>query len=135
MDLFATCSLSLHRGSRALPPRYPWVFSCGDDCTIKIWNWQSRSLVSTVFGHGHWVMSVSPHPAKDLLMSVSLDGTCRLWDFSTLRHKTCHRVVEGQHRPVETLIGEIDVMPQTIVEVRFGDDGGLDGYFYFLLLP
>ena len=33
----------------------PWILSCSDDQTIRIWNWQSRTMVSVVTGHNHYV--------------------------------------------------------------------------------
>lgn len=65
----------------------PWVLSTSDDQTLRIWNWQSRQLVSLLTGHNHYVMCGKFHPKDDLLLSCSLDQTIRLWDFSKLRKK------------------------------------------------
>ncbi|KER21254.1 hypothetical protein T265_10381 [Opisthorchis viverrini] len=66
---------------------YPWILSASDDQTIRIWNWQSRSVVSIVTGHSHYVMCAQFHPKDDLIVSASLDQTVRVWDFSGLRKK------------------------------------------------
>lgn len=63
------------------------MLSSSDDHTIRIWNWQSRSVVSIVTGHNHYVMCAQFHPKEDLIVSASLDQTVRVWDFSGLRKK------------------------------------------------
>ena len=92
---------------------YPWIVSSSDDQTvrlhcsetagfvqfreliyigvIRIWNWQTRSCVSVLTGHNHYVMCVQVrsiglacykpfwfwvwqfHPKEDLIVSASLD--------------------------------------------------------------
>ena len=65
-----------------------WIVSASDDQTIRIWNWQSRSCISVLTGHNHYVMCASFHPKEDLIVSASLDRTVRVWDSSGLRKKT-----------------------------------------------
>lgn len=65
----------------------PWIVSCGDDQTIRIWNWQSRTCIAVLTGHSHYVMSAFFHPRDDLLVSACLDQTVRVWDISGLRKK------------------------------------------------
>lgn len=67
---------------------YPWVVSASDDQTIRIWNWQSRTCISVLTGHNHYVMCASFHPKEDLVVSASLDQTVRVWDIGGLRKKT-----------------------------------------------
>ena len=66
---------------------YPWILSCSDDQTIRIWNWQSRTSISILTGHNHYVMCAQFHPTEDLVVSASLDQTVRVWDISGLRKK------------------------------------------------
>ena len=66
---------------------HPWILSCSDDQTIRIWNWQSRSCVSVLTGHNHYVMSAQFHPTEDMVVSASLDQTVRVWDITNLRSK------------------------------------------------
>jgi len=42
-----------------------------------------------ITGHGHYIMSARfhPNPEKDFIVSGSLDGTIRIWDFSKLKSK------------------------------------------------
>lgn len=44
---------------------YPWIVSASDDQTIRIWNWQSRSCISVLTGHNHYVMCAAFHPKVD----------------------------------------------------------------------
>ena len=65
----------------------PWVISASDDQTIRIWNWQSRSCISVLTGHNHYVMCANFHPKENLVVSASLDLSVRVWDISGLRKK------------------------------------------------
>lgn len=64
---------------------YPWILSASDDQTIRIWNWQSRQIVTILTGHSHYVMSAKFHPKDDLIVSASLDSTVRVWDISGMK--------------------------------------------------
>jgi coatomer subunit alpha len=37
------------------PSDLPWILSCSDDQTIRIWNWQSRNCLAILTGHNHYV--------------------------------------------------------------------------------
>jgi len=41
-NLFFVCALQFFCG---IFQEYPWILSCSDDQTIRIWNWQSRSCI------------------------------------------------------------------------------------------
>lgn len=83
---------------------YPWILSASDDQTIRIWNWQSRSCVSILTGHNHYVMCARFHPSQDLIVSASLDSTVRVWDISGIQGKPggkrgiCVFVACGYHK-------------------------------------
>ncbi|KII84248.1 hypothetical protein PLICRDRAFT_701838 [Plicaturopsis crispa FD-325 SS-3] len=63
----------------------PWILSCADDQTIRIWNSTSRNCIAILTGHSHYVMSAQFHPKDDLIVSASMDQTVRVWDISGLR--------------------------------------------------
>ncbi|KAF8889702.1 coatomer WD associated region-domain-containing protein [Infundibulicybe gibba] len=63
----------------------PWILSCSDDQTIRIWNSTSRNCIAILTGHSHYVMSAQFHPKDDLVVSSSMDQTVRVWDISGLR--------------------------------------------------
>ena len=94
-------------------PLYSWLFSASDDCSVRIWNWLSRTQLTTVSGHQHWVTSLAVHQSRDIFVSASEDGTVRVWDFSQLRNRTCRA---GAHTEVSTLLGMMDVVCQRILE-------------------
>ena len=93
----------------------PWILSCSDDQTVRIWNYQSRSCINIITGHSHYVMCAQFHPEKNYIVSCSLDSTVRIWDFSILRKKLtetknassfigieieCIKILEGHERGV-----------------------------------
>lgn len=62
----------------------PWILSASDDQTVRIWNWQSRQMVTMLTGHSHYVMCAQFHPSEPLVISASLDQTIRVWDLTGL---------------------------------------------------
>ncbi|KAF9010173.1 coatomer subunit alpha-2 [Cyathus striatus] len=68
----------------------PWILSCSDDQTIRIWNSTSRQCIAVLTGHSHYVMSAQFHPKEDLVVSASMDQTVRVWDISGLRKVSPH---------------------------------------------
>jgi coatomer subunit alpha len=41
------------------PNDLPWILSCSDDQTIRIWNWQSRNCLAILTGHNHYVFAAA----------------------------------------------------------------------------
>lgn len=98
---------------------FPWIISASDDQTIRIWNWQSRSCISVVTGHSHYVMCAMFHPREELIVSASLDQTIRIWDYSALRKKNAasaggSRVDERTNHP--ELFSPNDVFVRNVLE-------------------
>lgn len=54
--------------------------SCGDDSTIRVWDWGSHSEERTLEGHGWDVKTVEWHPRSSLVASGSKDNLVKLWD-------------------------------------------------------
>ncbi len=46
----------------------PSIVSASDDQTIRVWNWISRTCVTVLTGHNHYVMSAAFHPKEDLVV-------------------------------------------------------------------
>jgi len=68
--------------SIAFHPVFSWLASASEDCTIKIWDWESGDLERTIKGHTRTVSDVDfggPRGAT-LLASCSSDLTIKLWD-------------------------------------------------------
>lgn len=56
------------------------------DCTIKVWNAQTGTLVHTLEGHLAGVSTISWAPDSIVLASGSDDKSIRLWDVRTVRN-------------------------------------------------
>lgn len=54
--------------------------SCGDDATIRVWDWASRSEERVLKGHGWDVKCVHWHPRSSIICSGSKDNLVKLWD-------------------------------------------------------
>ena len=55
------------------------------DGTVRVWDFVSRRVDSTLRGHSGDVMSVSWHPSLALIASGGKDATVRLWDAASAR--------------------------------------------------
>jgi len=60
-----------------------WLASGGADSKIRLWDWASGKLDSTLVGHKDTITSLSFSPSGDLLASSTEDSTLRLWDIAT----------------------------------------------------
>jgi polyadenylation factor subunit 2 len=54
--------------------------SCGDDSTVRVWDWATHREERTLEGHGWDVKSVQWHPRSSLVASGSKDNLVKLWD-------------------------------------------------------
>jgi coatomer subunit beta' len=63
----------------------PYLASGADDCTVKIWDYQSKSCVQTLEGHTQNVCAVCFHPELPVILTGSEDGTVRVWHSNTYR--------------------------------------------------
>lgn len=70
--------------------------------------------MAIITGHMHYVMCARFHPGEEnLLASISLDSTLRIWDFSRLREKNSHYTSQKVN-PNEFVIG-LDVMVKEVM--------------------
>eukprot|EP00985_Skeletonema_marinoi_P003863 scaffold1682_cov154-Skeletonema_marinoi.AAC.2 len=54
--------------------------SCGDDATVRIWDWAGRREERVLEGHGWDVKCVQWHPRSSVICSGSKDNLVKLWD-------------------------------------------------------
>lgn len=54
--------------------------SCGDDSTVRVWDWASHSEERKLEGHGWDVKTVQWHPRSSVIASGSKDNLVKLWD-------------------------------------------------------
>ena len=72
------------------------IASCAGQ-TIKVWKSEppyneNDNLIKILQGHLKWVVSILYIQEMDILLSVSLDNTIRLWNMSTYQ---CSKVIDG----------------------------------------
>ena len=72
------------------------IASCAGQ-TIKIWKSvppynENDSLIKILQGHLKWVVSLLYIKDRDILLSVSLDNSLRLWNMSTYQ---CYKIIDG----------------------------------------
>lgn len=63
----------------------PYLITCSDDKTIKIWDYQTKSCVATLEGHLSNVSFAVFHPELPLIVSGSEDGTVKIWNANTFK--------------------------------------------------
>jgi hypothetical protein len=78
--------------SVAFSPGGGLLASGADDGTVKLWEVQSRTLLTTLEGHTDRVSSVAFSPDGGLLATGSNDGTVKLWD---VQHKDALQTLLG----------------------------------------
>ena len=108
--------------------------SASDDQTIRIWNWQSRTCISVLTGHNHYVMCASFHPKEDLVVSASLDQTVRVWDIGSLKKKTVSPADDLMRftQMNSDLFGGVDAIVKYVLE---GHDRGVNWASFHPTLP
>ena len=81
-----TCVSTLYSSnvtSVAFHPSAPYLATCSNDKTAKLWllnaDCSAATCVSTLQGHSHSVSSVAFHPSAPCLATGSWDKTAKLW--------------------------------------------------------
>jgi coatomer subunit beta' len=74
---------SMSRSTRNPCPDKPYLLITGDDRSLKIWVYLSKSCVRTPEGHGLSVTASAFHPVHPLIISGSEDGTVNVWNSGT----------------------------------------------------
>jgi WD40 repeat protein len=98
-----------HQGrvwSIAFSPDGQTLVSCGEDCTIRLWDVATGICHSVWQAHSRWVRSVAFSPDGQTLASSSYDQTIKLWDVKT---QNCLKILR-EHR-------------QTVSAIAFSPDG------------
>ncbi|ODV90187.1 hypothetical protein CANCADRAFT_147908 [Tortispora caseinolytica NRRL Y-17796] len=92
-----------HRGqvnSVAFHPQILQLASCSDDCTVKIWDYESGLIEQTLRGHSRSVIDIAYGSDPILLASCSSDLTIRLWDATTYNNI---RTLRGHEHTVSSV--------------------------------
>ncbi|OWM76467.1 coatomer subunit beta'-3 [Punica granatum] len=56
-----------------------YLLSGSDDCTAKVWDYETKSCVHTLEGHNHNVTAIFAHPEFPVVITGSEDKTVRVW--------------------------------------------------------
>ena len=70
----------------------PYLITCSDDCSIKIWDYQTKSCVSTMEGHEYNVSFATFHPTLPIIISGGEDSTVKVWSSITYQLETSMRL-------------------------------------------
>lgn len=83
----------------AVHPSRPYVLSCSDDMTVKLWDWERGwKCINTFEGHAHYVMAVVINPKdSNTFATASLDRTVKVWSFGSV---TANYTLEGHEKGV-----------------------------------
>jgi coatomer subunit beta' len=63
----------------------PYIITTGDDKTIKVWDYLSKSCIQTLTGHAANVSFALYHPTLPVIISGSEDGMIKIWHANTYR--------------------------------------------------
>ncbi|KAL6942413.1 hypothetical protein ACO0QE_003588 [Hanseniaspora vineae] len=63
----------------------PYLLTCSDDRTIKVWDYQTKSCVATLEGHLTNVSYAIFHPTLPIIISGSEDSTLKIWNSTTYK--------------------------------------------------
>ncbi|KAI1729117.1 WD domain, g-beta repeat domain-containing protein [Ditylenchus destructor] len=62
-------------------PVFNVIASCSEDCTVKIWDFESGEFERSIKGHTDAVQDINFNASGKLLVSCSADMSIKIWDF------------------------------------------------------
>jgi coatomer subunit beta' len=106
----------------AVHPTMPYVISCSDDDTIKMFDWDKKwARVNTFLDHDHYVMQVVINPKDpNMFASASLDKTIKIWTVGTAK-STANYTLTGHQSGVNCVDFSKDIDRPHLVS---GSDDG-----------
>eukprot|EP01090_Pellita_catalonica_P012064 TRINITY_DN2541_c0_g1_i1.p1 TRINITY_DN2541_c0_g1~~TRINITY_DN2541_c0_g1_i1.p1 ORF type:complete len:444 (-),score=80.52 TRINITY_DN2541_c0_g1_i1:74-1405(-) len=113
IEMPAKFTLNGHRGNINVVkfhPTFGVLVSAGEDCQLKIWDWESGSYEKGLKGHTLAIQDLAFDVTGKILASCSNDLTIKLWNFGDYSNET---------RATKTLHGH----DHSVSGVRFSGDG------------
>jgi len=80
-------------------PKFTWVVSSSDDCTINLYDWESGKYMRSMRGHTSAVQDLDFDPEGDRLASCSSDMSIKIWDMTDDSFR-CVRTLQGHDHNV-----------------------------------
>ena len=104
-------------------PTLPYVLSCSDDDTIRMFDWdKSWQKVNTFIDHDHYIMQLAINPKDpNMFASASLDKTIKIWTVGTTK-TTANYTLTGHEAGVNCVDFSRDLERPHLVS---GSDDGL----------
>ncbi|CAG0914381.1 unnamed protein product [Notodromas monacha] len=81
-------------------PVYTLLVSASEDCTIKIWDFETGDFEQTLRGHTDSVQDIALDNSGKTLVSCSADMTVRIWDFASYN---CIKTLHGHDHNVSSV--------------------------------
>jgi len=94
----------------AVSNRHPYLFSAGEDKTVKCWDLEQNRVVRHYHGHISAVNCVAMHPNLDILFTAGRDSAVRVWDLRT-RQNVLN--LQGHHGSIASMAVQ-GIDPQVI---------------------
>jgi len=82
-------------------PIFNVIASCSEDCTIKVWDFESGEFERSLKGHTDSVQDVNFNSTGKLLVSCSADITIKIWDFESTYE--CLKTLKGHEHNVSSV--------------------------------
>jgi len=80
-------------------PKFTWVVSASDDCTINLWDWETGKYIRSLRGHTSAVQDLDFDDEGQRLASCSSDMSIKIWDMTDDNYK-CVRTLQGHDHNV-----------------------------------
>uniref|UniRef100_A0A914I824 Lissencephaly-1 homolog n=1 Tax=Globodera rostochiensis TaxID=31243 RepID=A0A914I824_GLORO len=82
-------------------PQFNLIASSSEDCTIKIWEFESGEFERTLKGHTDTVQDINFNSSGKLLASCSADMTIKIWDF--VNTYECLKTLKGHEHNISSV--------------------------------
>ncbi|KAL3086944.1 hypothetical protein niasHT_021808 [Heterodera trifolii] len=83
-------------------PQFSLIASSSEDCTIKIWDFESGEFERSLKGHTDTVQDIGFNASGKLLASCSADMTIKIWDF--VNTYECLKTLKGHEHNISSVV-------------------------------